>query len=288
MHHALPYRSAPLATVLLCVLAAGGAEAQDASPWDPAPHGAARLIAGTTHRSEDGTSLRAGIEIKLDPGWHTYWRYPGDSGVPPAFDFSGSENVKSVSVLWPAPRRLPDGAGGFAIGYVDHVVFPLRVIPTDEAMPATLHLKLGYAICRDLCLPAEADLKLTPTGKGGDEEPALAASEARVPRRVPLGAGTALAIRSVHREKGDGRERVIVEVAAPEAATVDLLVEGPTPDWALPLPQLTNAATNARSETRRFAFDLDGLPPGAHADGATLTFTAVSPDDAIEVVAPLD
>jgi len=82
-----------------------GAQAQDASPWETVPHGAARLIAGATHKSADDVWLRAGIEIRLDPGWHTYWRYPGESGVPPRFDFTGSENVESVTVLWPAPKR---------------------------------------------------------------------------------------------------------------------------------------------------------------------------------------
>ena len=52
--------------------------------------------------------VRAGIEIRLKTGWHTYWRYPGDAGVPPQFDFAGSQNVKSVDVLWPAPQRLPE------------------------------------------------------------------------------------------------------------------------------------------------------------------------------------
>lgn len=60
------------------------AQAQDASAWNLVPHAAARLIAGATHGSADGIWLRAGIEIRLAPGWHTYWRYPGDSGVPPA------------------------------------------------------------------------------------------------------------------------------------------------------------------------------------------------------------
>ena len=76
----------------------------------------------------------------------------------------------------------------------------------------------------------------------------------------------------------------MVDVAAPAATPVDLFAEGPTPDWALPLPE----PMRRRAGTRRFTFDLDGLPPGAHVDGATLTFTAVSADDAIEVPVHLD
>lgn len=264
------------------------ARAQDASAWDTQPHTAARLIAGTTTKTADRALLRAGVEIRLDPGWKTYWREPGDSGVPPTLDFSGSENVKSVTVLWPAPERFPDGAGGNSIGYVDHVILPLRIAPEDAAKRSALSLKLGYAICSNLCVPIEASLKLALLGDGA-EETALEKAEIRVPRRVALGQsksdnGQGLGIIAIHREPGDAHERVIVDVAAPLSQPVDLFVEGPTPDWSLPLPEPSGGS----GATRQFSFDLDGLPPGAHAEGTTLTFTAVSPDDAIEVVAHLD
>jgi hypothetical protein len=77
-------------------------------------------------------------------------------------------------------------------------------------------------------------------------------------------------------------------VAAPQDAPVELFVEGPTPDWALPLPEAEKSASGAPASVRRFSFALDGLPPGAQANGAMLTLTAVSPADAIEVKARLD
>ena len=200
-------------------------------------HAAARLIAGAAQKSAGARWLRAGIEIRLDRGWKTFWRYPGDSGVPPTLDFAGSENVKSVTVLWPAPEQFDDGSGGHSIGYERDVVLPLRILANDATQPASLHVKVGYAICGNLCIPAEADLKLMLSGEAGAEEPALVAAEARVPRRVSLGAGGALAVRSVRRQPGGAHERVVVEVAAPEGAPVELFVEGPTPDWALPLPE---------------------------------------------------
>ena len=259
------------------------AQAQDVSAWSKEVHAEARLIAGSITKSADGAWLRAALEIRLDPGWKTYWREPGDSGVPPTLDFSGSENVKSVTVLWPAPERFDDGAGGHSIGYLDDVILPLRVIPRDDTKPSEVHLKLGYAVCGKLCVPAEADLTLALTGKGS-EDATIERGEARVPRHIGLGAGQSLSIRGVHREPGAVHDRVVVEVAAPRDTPIDLFVEGPTPDWSLPLPETSGPAT----ETRRFSFDLDGLPPGVDASGAMLTFTAVSPDDAIEVSAHLD
>ncbi len=273
----------PRICALICLVGTSVARAQDASAWDKETHAEARLLAGSMIKTADAAFLRAGIEIRLDPGWKTYWREPGDSGVPPTLDFSGSENVKSVTVLWPAPERFPDGAGGNSIGYLGRVILPLRVIPQDTAKQSSVHLKLAYAICGNLCVPAEANLELALSGKGA-EEMAIEKEELRVPRRVALGAGKDLFIRSVHREPGGEHERVTVEVAAPKDATVDLFVEGPTPDWSLALPE----PSGTTGDLRRFTFDLDGLPPGAHTEDAILTFTAVSGDDAIEVPVHLD
>jgi len=271
------------ALTLICLPGVPVARAQDASDWDAQAHTAVRLISGSIIKTANTAFLRAGIEIKLDPGWKTYWRDPGDSGVPPTLDFSGSGNVKSVTVLWPAPERFPDGAGGNSIGYVDHLILPLRVAPQDAAKQASLQLRLGYDVCGNMCVPVEANLTLA-LGGDGAEESAIEKAEIRVPRRVALGPRQGLAILSVRREPGDAHDRVVVEVAAPEGAPVDLFAEGPTPDWSLPLPE----PAGGNGTRRQFTFDLDGLPADAHAEGATLTFTAVSGDDAIEVATRLD
>lgn len=286
-----------LVPALICPRGISAARAQDSSSWDAQAHTASRLIAGATSKNGAATFLHAGVEIKLEPGWKTYWRDPGDSGAPPTFDFSGSENVKSVNVLWPAPERFPDGAGGHSIGYFDHVILPLRVVTEDAAKPTLLQLKLGYDICSNICIPVEANLKL-PLRNDGAEEAAIEKAEIRVPRRVALGQNShenassrdangqvaGLAILAVRRQPGDAHDRVIVDVAAPAGKPVNLFAEGPNPDWALPLPE----QTAVHGTVRQFAFDLDGLPPDAHAEGAMLTLTAVSEDDAIEVTAHLD
>jgi DsbC/DsbD-like thiol-disulfide interchange protein len=274
-----------LAFVMFGLCGMSAASAQDASDWDTQDHTAARLLAGATVKTADESYVRAGLEIRIDPGWKTYWRDPGDSGVPPTFDFSGSSNVKSVDVLWPAPERFPDGAGGHSIGYVDHIILPLRVTPQDAVKPSDLDLKLGYAICGNLCVPVQASLKLPLNGNGA-EDTTIEQAQTGVPRRVPLGPGKGLAILAIHRVDGDSHPRVIVDVAAPAGAPVDLFVEGPTPEWSLPLPEPVPGATDAT--TRQFSFDLDGLPSGATPKGAALTFTAVSNDEAIEVSTHLD
>jgi DsbC/DsbD-like thiol-disulfide interchange protein len=286
MRGALAHSLMIAAVALTCAGFVPTARAQDASSWDGEPHGSSRLIAGAALSTGDKKLARAGIEIRLDPGWKTYWRYPGDSGVPPTLDFAGSENVKSVSTLWPAPERFSDGAGGYSIGYHGDVVLPLQIIPKDAAKPSSLHVKLGYAVCGKLCVPAEAQFALTLSGKPGTGEPALIAAEARVPRRVALGEPGSLTIASIHRETSG--KRVVVLVGAPEGVAVDLFAEGPTPEWALPLPQPESNTVASPDGMRRYIFELDGLPPGVKAEGATLKITAVSPTDAIEVEARLD
>jgi len=280
----------PVAALLLVVLGARAAgAADDVSRWEGDARSAARLIAGA-RPSAQNAPLRAGIEIRLKQGWHTYWRYPGDAGVPPHFDFAGSENVKAVEVLWPAPRRLPE-AGLVAIGYDRDVILPLRVTPQDQARPVTLQVKLDYAICEKLCVPAQAKTALALTGGQSSQDVALAAAEARVPRKLALGAGpalgagAALAIRSVRREGGLDRPRLLIEVAAPRGVTVDLFAEGPTDEWALPLPV---AVEGAPPGLRRFEFELDGAPPGAKYEGAIISLTAVTDGAAIEVAIHLD
>jgi DsbC/DsbD-like thiol-disulfide interchange protein len=258
--------------------------ADDVTRWDGDARSAARLVAGS-QRAADGV-LRVGLEMRLTSGWHTYWRYPGDAGVPPQFDFAGSQNLKRVTVLWPAPQRIEE-AGGNTIGYRTGVIFPLRVEPLEAAKPVLLRLKLDYAICEKLCVPAEAKVELS-VGKGAfkqatSRDAELLAAEARVPRTVKLAEGGPLAIAAVRRESDAARPRVLVDIAA--SGDVDLFAEGPTAQWALPLPTKIDGAPAGQ---QRFAFDLDGLPPGASDRGALLTLTATTPDDAIEVAFRLD
>ena len=207
--------------------------AADASPWDGDPRSAVRLIAGKTSASADKT-VRAGVELKLSPGWKTYWRYPGDSGVPPRFDFSRSTNVQSVTVAWPAPHRFTDGPG-LSIGYRGGVIFPLQVVPQDAAKPVDLQLDLQYAICEKVCIPVDAKSELLLNGGASSQETALAAAEAMVPKPLLLKDGKEFTVDAIRRDPAD-RKRVIVDITAPEHFKIDLFAEGPSPDWALPLP----------------------------------------------------
>jgi DsbC/DsbD-like thiol-disulfide interchange protein len=264
--------AALLALAVLASLPSIEARAQDASPWQKASHAAVRLLAG----SRSGPVLLGGVAIQLDPGWKTYWRTSGDSGVPPHFDFSKSDNVEAVTVLWPAPMKFDDGAGGTSLGYHDQVVLPLRIVPKSNDKPVTLRADIYYAVCEKICIPVQASAELTFSSVASTEDNVLFAALDTVPKPASVGDPNPLTIRDVKRE---GRSRVLVDVVSPDAKPVSLFVEGPTPEWSLPVPKLLD---HGPSGIKRFTFELDGAPPGTSPDGAALKFTLVGSDRSYE------
>jgi DsbC/DsbD-like thiol-disulfide interchange protein len=205
--------------------------------------------------------------------------------VPPRFEFDASENVKSVTVLWPAPLRFSD-AEGTTIGYKNNVVCPLHIEPKDRNKPVTLRLKLDYAVCERLCVPAEAKADLTIDGKAEASETAVAAAEALLPKPQAFRAAAALSLSNAVSDNSSKPARVLIDVTAPDNTDVTLFAEGPTSDWALPLPEPVAGAGAPR--TKRFAIVLDGIPSGVSAKGAILKITAVAGGQAIETPVPLD
>ena len=275
----VPMRAAlGFAATLLASSLALEARAQDSSPWQRDGHSAVRLLAG----SRSGAVLMGGVAFQLQPGWKTYWRTPGDSGVPPRFDFSKSENIEAVTVLWPAPTKFDDGAGGYSLGYHDQVVLPLRIVAKNADKPVTLRADINYAVCEKLCIPVEASAELAIASVASTEDSALFAALDTVPKPANVGDPNPLTIRDVKRE---GKSTVLVDVAVPDTRAVDLFVEGPTSDWALPVPKLLERSPPG---VKRFAFELEGLPPGTNPEGAALKLTLVGGDRAYEFNINLD
>ncbi len=162
---------------------AGAARAADAysSDWAEGLKSSARLIAGA---AANGV-FQAGVEIRLAPGAITYWRNPGDAGLPPTLSFNGSGNLAQARTSFPAPRRLSEG-GGEAFGYDGALILPIDVEPIEPAKPVTLALKLNYAVCEKICVPAEASLRLVLPLEAASSPYADAIAKAKdlIPRRV--------------------------------------------------------------------------------------------------------
>jgi DsbC/DsbD-like thiol-disulfide interchange protein len=252
------------------------------STWTEASHAQARLLA------DSGSSgLRAGIEIRLEKGWHTYWRYPGDAGVPPKFDWSGSENLAAAEVQWPAPETIADASGMKSIGYHERVVFPVAVKAADPGLPVKLKLKMDFAVCEKLCVPADAAMELDIPLESGDLSEILEQAESLVPRRAMLGEGMdkpgTLSVASIRIEHG-AKPRAIISVSAPEGSAPRLYAEGPTDKWALPLPEKIGEADGLT----RFALPFDGAPPGVKQIPQKIVVTLAADNDAVEVEIPLE
>ncbi|WP_029031748.1 protein-disulfide reductase DsbD domain-containing protein [Salinarimonas rosea] len=264
------------ATALLAAAAlvpAAEAAPTGASPWSDDHASRARLLAGDATPQERW----AGLEIEMEPGYRTYWRTPGDSGIPAELDWSGSRNVASVEVEWPAPARFADPYGAY-YGYQDHVVLPLRVTPKDPSAPVSLSLSMFYGVCKEICIPAsgEATLALPPEPVGST--PSIARAREAVPARVALGDATrGLAVREV---APAGADRIAVTVDAPPGAM--LLAEGPDDGWFL-------AADAAADANGVVTVEIVHRPRDA-AEVLPLRLTLVTADAAIEVETqvPLD
>jgi DsbC/DsbD-like thiol-disulfide interchange protein len=240
------------------------------SPWVKDTYSKARLVSGTI--DDDGkTTTLAGVQIRLSPGWKTYWRTPGDSGVPPSFDWSGSKNLKSAQVLYPAPHRFAD-AGGTAIGYADEVVFPVKVTPEREGEPVELKLNVSYGLCKTLCIPNEAKLtlELPPQGEGSEGEQLLLQRYLDlVPR--PVEKDKLPALGAVENKLDATRPELLIEALFPEGTTgTDLFAEAQ--DVFVPVPKPVGEPEGGK---QRFAISFGSAEEAQAVKDRKLTLTLV-------------
>ena len=223
----LPALMRPLLPLLLAVLTAQAARADTrAGPWVPTAGASVRLLL-SDGPDPDGGRL-GGIEIRLDHGAKTYWRTPGDTGVPTTADFSASRAITAPVLLYPAPKAFDDGAGGIAYGYTESLILPVRLRPDGGA--ARLAAKVEFGVCqKNMCMPAGADLALAP-GEGQAEaglEQRLQAALARVPKPEAYASAGPLAVTAVTMTR-TGKDVALSVTTRVPAGTLapDLFVEG--------------------------------------------------------------
>ncbi len=118
----------------------------------------------------DGHHMAA-LRIRLKPGWKTYWRAPGDAGIPPQFDWSGSKNIKSVEMMWPRPEVATLG-GMRSIVYHNEVIIPLEFTPEAVEKPIEMKAQVTLGVCRDICVPIslQFNVDLSPDETSPDPE----------------------------------------------------------------------------------------------------------------------
>ncbi|MEP1444271.1 MAG: protein-disulfide reductase DsbD domain-containing protein [Hyphomicrobiales bacterium] len=136
--------------LIVSILSAGAAVAET-TPWTSGFGYKARLIMGAM--MDDG-HYQGGFEIDLEEGWKTYWRLPGENGIPPLFDVKNSSNLKDFKVLWPTPQVFKDGSGQ-GIGYKKRVLLPFKVKPEVVDQTIDFNLSIFFGVCAEVCVPAD-------------------------------------------------------------------------------------------------------------------------------------
>ncbi|MEQ6201747.1 protein-disulfide reductase DsbD domain-containing protein [Sulfitobacter sp. HNIBRBA2951] len=137
----------------------------------------AELLSGW--QQADGTKVSA-IRLTLEKGWKTYWRVPGDAGIPPQFDWSGSRNLQDVSIRWPAPKVFVQ-SGMRSVGYANEVTLPLMIDAKRPNRPVKINLQMDIGVCKDICVPQRLTLKGTVDPQSTTPTPAIAAALAERP-----------------------------------------------------------------------------------------------------------
>ena len=133
------------------------------SDWSVSEASKLRII--SAYSQNDTKDLLLGLEYKMEPGWKTYWKSPGDGGFAQSISWDNSSNIKNVNILWPTPVEF-EILGLTSLGYQNDVIFPIKVELDDETQNIFLNLQVSFLICKDICIPGDARLFLEiPSGE---------------------------------------------------------------------------------------------------------------------------
>lgn len=164
-----------IAPALLACLALLGAAAPAGAESPPENLVRAELLGGW--RTAEGVQM-AGLRLVLAPGWKTYWRAPGDAGIPPAADWTGSDNLAAVRLHFPRPEVF-EVSGLRTLGYARDVVLPIEITPADPTRPVALEGEIALGVCAEICVPVTLRLSAPLPMPGGPDGAITAALAAR-------------------------------------------------------------------------------------------------------------
>ncbi len=269
---------AALAAGFAC-LAGGSLPARAAAgSWVTSDVAKARLLTAVTGTGALA-NVPAGVEVSLDAGWKTYWRSPGDAGLPPALDWAGSTNLGAATLSYPAPARLTL-LGIQTFGYHGDVIFPIDVAVATPGRPLDLRLKLDVLVCAQLCVPKTFDLAMSvPAGPAKPDGDALTLAKARA--AVPGEARAAgIAVSGVAEVSDGGKPALEVRASALGPFRSPDVIAEIEPALALGQPRVS-LADDGRAAT--FLVPLEQpLPVGARLAGRTVTLTVTDGARALE------
>ena len=225
-------------------------------------------------RNAEGRHIAA-LSITLAPGWKTYWRSPGEAGIPPTLDFAGSENLQAARLHWPSPVVF-EVNGLRTVGYHDSLILPIEITPERAGQPVDVRLTVDLGVCRDVCVPAHLELTTTLSGKGA-ADPAIKAALAQVPTHA----------------KDAGLTAIHCAVAPiSDGLTMTTLIRMPSlgPDETVVIEPADDTLWVSQSQTRRqggvLTATTDLVPPNGAPfalDRSTVRVTVIGAGGAVEV-----
>jgi len=231
-----------------------------------------RLVA----TARDGEAPVAVVEMRLDPGWKSYWRTPGEGGLPPTFDFTISGNAVAAEIGYPAPHRYNDGYTVSNV-YEGRVIFPIELAGMSLAAPIALDLSLGLGVCETICIPMTIETSVTLVPDEIDAAALALFEEGTALLPAPPSPGEFEIVDFALIAK-DGAESFFEATAiVPQGFGTELFVEGPE-DWWGTAPQQTAREGNRLT----FAFGFERPDADRPLSGTVFTFTLVSAGNAIE------
>ncbi|MBP7242763.1 protein-disulfide reductase DsbD domain-containing protein [Amaricoccus sp.] len=272
---ALPTSSLLAATLLAAALGQPASAQHAALP--PAVEGI-ELLPGW--RAADGTYVAA-VELRLAPGWHTYWRVPGASGMPPQFDWSGSRNLAAVAYEWPRPIVF-ESFGETMIGYENRLVLPVVLTPERPDAPVEARVDVQFGLCNDICAPASARLavRLDPTAPVGRTAKTAEIERALADR--PVAAAAAGVTRARCRLGTDAAGATLtaeVDFDAPPPAGVTAVIEADErPDLWIGVPE-----TRVEGRRVRATAPVEAAGSGLTLDRRSLRVTLIDSRQAIDI-----
>jgi len=258
-----------IVSTLAIVLSACGFAQAASSDWFETEGARLRLV--TEDAADANGRMKGVLEIDLQPGWKTYWKDPGASGIAPQIDISASMNVEGAAFSFPAPNRFREGEE-VSTGYVDPVALPVTFKVEDPEKFTAIDADILLGICKEICVPVQAKLSVTPGGEVGAADPVIAESYGRLPSAASAEFGLA-GLR-------DNGELLVADAALPaDAQGAELFVVAPK-GWLLGVPVL-----DASGERPAFRIPVIGRP--AATGTIAFDYTLVAGGRAVEGQSPL-
>ena len=237
-----------------------------ASDWNELEMVSTRLVSALNGTGSEEAVL-LGFQVKLAKGWKTYWRSPGDSGLPPRFNWQGSTNVNRVTLMWPVPMAF-DSGGFLTWGYEDEVIFPMKVELKEAGKPLSLKLNVDFGVCEDVCIPFKQSFALDlPAGTASPS--LMSAALNRAVARVPKSADETPEIDSITMVVQADNTLEFKAVSSGDFKDPVLILEGEDGDFF----NVQGVSISADHKTVRFSVVADVVRKSAKLSGRVLFVT---------------